>query len=166
MGEGWKKLRGLWKGKLPLPALAVLAAGCLLLLLPSGTPVNPEPERSLSTQENFDLAAFEQRLERALSEIEGAGETRVVLSLDSGSRRVLAQDREQDSGGASVQTVTVGSGSAQNVVPVQTVAPAFRGALVVSPGAGDARVRLELTKAVGVLTGLGSDCICVTTGTA
>ena len=161
MGEGWNKLRGLWKGKLPLPALAVLAAGCLLLLLPSGEPVNQEPERSLSTQENFDLAAFEQRLERALSEIEGAGETRVVLSLDSGSRRVLAQDREQDSGGASVQTVTVGSGSAQNVVPVQTVAPAFRGALVVCQGGDRPEVQLTVTQAVAALTGLNADRITV-----
>ena len=100
-----------------------------------------------------------------MSQIRGAGETRVVLSLDSGERQVLAQDREQSNSGASVQTVTVGGSSDRSVVPIQTMAPGFRGALVVSPGAEDAAVRLALTRAVSVLTGLGSDCICVTTGT-
>lgn len=166
MREGWKKLLRQWKERLPLPALAVLAAGCLLLLLPTQGGTQTDGEARAGAEDAFDLSAFEARLEAALSRIEGAGETRVVLSLDSGIRQVLAQDREQDGTGASLRTVTVGSGSGQNVVPVQTMAPAFRGALVVSPGAGDARVRLELTQAVAVLTGLGSDCICVTTGTS
>ena len=166
MREGWEKLRGLWCGKQLMPALTVLAAGCLLLLIPSGSAPGYEPEESVFSETAFDLPAFEARMEQALSEIKGAGETRVVLSLDTGSRRILAQNQERDTGGLSVETVTVGSGSAQNVVPVQTVAPAFRGALVVSEGAGNAQVRLELTKAVSVLTGLGSDCICVTTGTS
>ena len=112
------------------------------------------------------MDVFERRLELVLSEISGAGETRVVLSLRCGSRQVLAQDRQQDGSGASAQTVTVGSSSDRQVVPVQTVAPEFRGALVVCAGAGDPKVRLEVTKAVCVLTGLGTDCVCVTTGVA
>ena len=85
---------------------------------------------------------------------------------DSGSRRVLAQDREQDrDGGGSVSTVTVGRGSGtQEVVPLQTLAPEFRGALVVCPGGGDARVRLMLTQAVSALTGLGTDRISICEG--
>ena len=109
---------------------------------------------------------FEEKLEKVLSEIAGAGETHVVLSLRSGSRQVLAQDRQQDSTGISAQTVTVGSSSEKQVVPIQTVAPDFRGALVVCAGAGDAKVRLEVTQAVCVLTGLGTDRVCVTTGIA
>lgn len=166
MKEGWKRFLRQWSGKLPLPALVILAVGCVLLLLPVQTEENAPEQHSGTTGENFDLEAFELRMEAVLSQIDGAGETRVILSLDSGARSVLAQDREQDTAGASIQTVTVGSGSGQNVVPVQTMAPVFRGALVVSPGAFDAGVRLELTRAVSVLTGLGSDCICVTTGTS
>ena len=165
MRESWLKGLNDWKKKLPLPALAVLAVGALLLLLPSGTAMPPE-EGETEGQEVFELEEFERRLEQVLSEISGAGETRVVLSLRSGSRQILAQDRQQDSSGASAQTVTVGSSSDRQVVPVQTVAPEFRGALVVCAGAGDAKVRLEVTKAVCVLTGLGTDCVCVTTGTA
>lgn len=162
MREGFEKLLRQGKNWFSLPALAVLAVGCLLLLIPTGA--EEDTQREEKTKEPFDLERFEERLEEALSRIEGAGETKVVLSLDSGERQVLAQDREQTNSGASVQTVTVGSGSERGVVPIQTIAPGFRGALVVSPGAGDAAVRLALTRAVSVLTGLGSDCICVTTG--
>lgn len=162
MREGFEKLLRQGKNWFSLPALAVLAVGCLLLLIPTGA--EADTQREEKTKEPFDLERFEERLEEALSRIEGAGETKVVLSLDSGERQVLAQDREQTNSGASVQTVTIGGGSERSVVPVQTMAPGFRGALVVSPGAGDAAVRLALTRAVSVLTGLGSDCICVTTG--
>ena len=162
MREGFEKLLRQGKNWFSLPALAVLSVGCLLLLIPTGA--EADTQREEKTKEPFDLERFEERLEEALSRIEGAGETKVVLSLDSGEKQVLAQDREQTNSGASVQTVTVGGGSERSVVPVQTMAPGFRGALVVSPGAGDAAVRLALTRAVSVLTGLGSDCICVTTG--
>ena len=162
MREGFEKLLRQGKNWFSLPALAVLTVGCLLLLIP--TEAEADTQREEKAKEPFDLERFEERLEEALSRIKGAGGTKVVLSLDSGERQVLAQDREQTNSGASVQTVTVGGGSERSVVPVQTMAPGFRGALVVSPGAGDAAVRLALTRAVSVLTGLGSDCICVTTG--
>ena len=61
--------------------------------------------------------------------------------------------------------MTVGRGSgSQEVVPLQTLAPEFRGALVVCPGGGDPRVRLTLTQAVSALTGLGTDRISVCEG--
>ena len=90
----------------------------------------------------------------------------MVLTLDGGSRQVLARDEERESGGVGSSTVvTVGRGSgAQAVVPLQTVAPQFRGALVVCPGGGDAQVRLKLIEAVSALTGLGADKISVCQG--
>ena len=88
----------------------------------------------------------------------------MVLSLNSGQRQILAQDRQQDSAGSSLETVTIGGSPDRAVVPIQTMAPEFRGALVVCEGAEEPQVRLEVTKAVCVLTGLGTDCVCVTTG--
>ena len=73
---------------------------------------------------------------------------------------------ERESGGGSSNTVvTVGKGSGnQDVVPIQTVAPQFRGALVVCPGGNSAQVRLKIIEAVSALTGLGSDRISVCAG--
>ncbi len=148
-------------------ALLIIAVGAVLLLLPTGGRDSPREEAPDQAEESsFDLEGFERKLEKALSQVEGAGETRVVLTLEGGSRQVLArnQDREGD-GRASNTVVTVGKGSGQQeAVPIQTVAPEFRGALVVCPGGGNAATRLKLIEAVSALTGLGSDRISVCAG--
>lgn len=145
----------------------VMAVGVALMFLPTGnrdsTGADPPAKED---GDSFDLDAFEEKLERTLSQVEGAGEARVVLTLEGGSRQVLArnQDREGD-GGVSNTVVTVGKGSGQQeVVPLQTVSPQFRGALIVCPGGGNAQVRLKLIEAVSALTGLGSDRISVCAG--
>ena len=145
--------------------LLVVAAGMLLMLLPSGEKETARSEVA-DAENSFDVESFEERLEEVLSRIEGAGEAKVILSLRNGSRQVLAQDEEWEGDGSlSASTVTVGEGAGvERVVPLQTVAPEFRGALVVCPGGGDARVRLELTRAVSALTGLGSDKISICAG--
>lgn len=161
----WPEAARRWKGALGKYGyvLLVMAAGALLLMLPSGGRDSPKEE---TQEETFDLEAFETKLERTLSRIEGAGETRVVLTLDGGSRQVLARDQDRDGqGGGSNTVVTVGRGSGQQeVVPLQLVAPEFRGALVVCPGGGSASVRLKLIEAVSALTGLGADRISVCAG--
>lgn len=160
----WPEAVQRWKGAHGY-VLLVMAVGVVLLLLPAGgrdSPGEAPPVR----EETFDLTAFEEKLERTLSRIEGAGETRVVLTLDGGSRQVLARNQDRDSeGGGSNTVVTVGKGSGQQeVVPLQTVAPQFRGALVVCPGGGDAATRLKLIQSVSALTGLGADKISVCAG--
>lgn len=169
MNIRWPEAVQRWKGALRKYqyVLLVMAVGAVLLLLPSGGRDSPGEEAPAREEgASFDLEAFEEKLEQTLSRIEGAGEARVVLTLDGGSRQVLArnQDREGD-GGVSNTVVTVGKGSGQQeVVPLQTVAPQFRGALVVCPGGGDPQVRLKLIEAVAALTGLGSDRISVCAG--
>lgn len=156
-----------WKGALERYkyALLVLAAGLLLLALPLGGGGGEQPEAAQAQAEEFDLEAFEEKLGRALSQIQGAGEVRVVLTLDSGARQVLAQDQDRDGEGYTTSTVTLSRGSGQQeVVSLQTVAPSFRGALVVCPGGGDPQVRLELAQAVAALTGLGADRITICQG--
>ena len=158
----WKGALGKYQG-----VLLVIAAGVLLLLLPTGGGSSSQPEQSEAAAESsFDLEGFEQRLEDTLSQIQGAGEVRVVLTLDSSSRQVLAQDVEREAdGGSSSTVVTVGAGAGgQEVVALQTVAPRFRGALVVCPGAGQAQTKLRLLEAVSALTGLSADRISICEG--
>ncbi len=166
----WPEAAQRWKGALRKYqyVLLVMAAGVVLLLLPTGGRDSPREGAPQQQTEgaSFDLEAFEKKLAGTLSQIEGAGETRVVLTLDGGSRQVLARNQEREGdGGTSNTVVTVGRGSGQqDVVPLQTVAPQFRGALVVCPGGGSAQVRLKIIEAVSALTGLGSDRISVCAG--
>lgn len=167
MNRKWPELTLKWKGALGKYkyVLLVMAVGAVLLLLPTGSGGEGQEQPSAQT-EAFDLEQFEEKLAQVLSQIDGAGQARVVLTLDSGSRQVLAQDQDRDGdGGGASTTVTVGRGSgSQDVVPLQTLAPSFRGALVVCPGGGDPQVRLKLVEAVSALTGLGSDRISICEG--
>ena len=125
MSPAAKKLLGRYQY-----VLLVLAAGVLLLLLPlGGGGEDKSTQTPAQLQEEFDLEAFENRLAEALSQIQGAGEARVVLTLKSGSRQVLAQDTQRGADGdSSSATVTLGRGSgSQEVVPLQTLAPPVSG---------------------------------------
>ena len=168
MKSKWPELALKWKGALEKYwyALLVAAVGVLLMALPTGAG-RTEEQSAAAPAEEFDLEAFEEKLEQVLSQIRGAGETSVVLTLDGGARSVLARDSQTDGDGSGSSTVvTVGRGSGnQSVVPVQTLTPSFRGALVVCPGGGDPLVQLRLSQAVAALTGLGSDRISICQGT-
>ena len=170
MKKGWTGQLAAWRGALEKYkyVLLVMAAGAVLLLLPLGSAGGEQenPGTAAGTTQEFDLETFEEKLEQALSQVQGAGDVKVVLSIQTGQRQILAEDQEQDGDGAyHTATVTLGRGSGnQEVVPLQTVAPQFRGALVVCPGGGDPKVRLDLAQAVGALTGLGADRITICQG--
>ena len=167
MREAWERTMTTWgkAGKKFAPMLLVLMVGMVLLMLPEETQKQPRIEGGL-WEEEFELERFEEKLERILSQVEGAGETEVVLMLDTGARAILAQDQKRSTAGEeSRQVVTIGKGAGeQEVVTLQTISPDFRGAVVVCPGGDDPQVRLKLIQAVTVLTGLGADRIAVSRG--
>ena len=70
MREGLEKLLRQGKGWFSPPALAVLAIGCLLLLMPTGEKAATDTRREEKTA-LFDLEAFEQRLEQVEEIIRG-----------------------------------------------------------------------------------------------
>ena len=98
----WPEAARRWKGALGSYSyvLLVIAVGAALLLLPTGGRDSPGEDTPTQAEgASFDLDAFEAKLERVLSQVEGAGDTRVVLTLDGGSRQVLARNQDRDSGG-------------------------------------------------------------------
>ena len=112
---------------------------------------------------------LERKLEQALAQIDGVGEVRVVLTLQSGPRRILAQDSQStvDEGRteAEVTNVVISAGSGvEGTVTLQQLSPQFQGALVVCSGGGEPTVQLRLVEAVSALTGLGADKISVCKG--
>lgn len=151
--------------------LLIILAGILLLLLPTSGAEKQESGKKddIVAEEDFSVEALEEKLADTLSEIDGAGQVRVMLTVESGMKRILAQDgsMEQEEGAIQreTQTVVISSGSGtQETVLVQQVYPTFQGALVVASGGGDPAVRLKLTEAVAALTGLGADKISICKG--
>ena len=143
--------------------LLVLLVGVLIILWPGGEhQAGPEApaEDAAAPRLTFSLAAEEQRIATALSQIAGAGEVTVVLSLKTSLEQEVAVD-EDASGRRETVTISAGQG-VQSEVTLRYRYPEFQGALVVSEGAHNASVRLQLTQAVAALTGLGTDRITVT----
>ena len=142
--------------------LIVLLVGIAVILWPGGGEQREGatiPEEAEQPQ-LFSLQEKETRMAYALSHIEGAGDVIVVLSLHTSVEQELAVD--EDSAGRR-ETVIIGAGAGvQSEVTLRYHYPEFRGALVVSEGADNATVRLQITQAVASLTGLGTDRITVT----
>lgn len=145
-------------------ALVVLLLGIGLMLLPSRSERKTEPEPIAATQPAEEPVS--NKLERILSQIQGAGKVSVVLTEAEGERIIYQTDSNlSNSEGSSQQqldTVTVtDSDKRQTGLIVQTQPPVYRGAVVVSEGADQPTVKLALVNAVSNLTGLGASQITV-----
>lgn len=142
----------------------LLLVGLVLLLWPSGGGgTNSDPPQADQRQVyEYQLEELEEKLTEALSQVEGAGKTEVVLTLDSTGSVELAENQTSRDGTVETQVVVVKTGSNQEgVVEVAQQYPSFLGALVVSDGGGDPQVKLNLLQAMKALTGLSSDQISI-----
>ncbi len=144
----------------------VLLVGLVLLLLPtsSGDRPSEDADGGETAPTGLSVEDAERRLEDILSLIDGAGQVRVLLTLDSDGERVLARESQKSvdsrDGESSEETsdsaLVVQKGSGQSgEVEVKYIYPRYRGAVVVARGAGSAAVREALTDAVSSATGLG-----------
>lgn len=144
-------------------AILVLLVGGALLLLPKGSAKETKTEPVLSVKAEETLA---EQLESLLSQVEGAGKTKVLLTPSGGTIYEYQTDihSQTDAEGQSRQTetvlATVGSGKEEPLI-VRTTYSDYIGAVVVCEGADRAAVRLNIVNAVSSLTGLGSDNITV-----
>lgn len=158
----------LWK-KYKFAGLIVLI-GVLLMLLPSGKKTTVQQQSAVrESEEAFSLSRTEEKMESILSQIEGVGKLRIMLTLSRGPQLQLAEDTDRSLGSGMTgdsrsrqETVTLNRGSGyQEVVVTNQVYPVYQGAVVVCQGAENSAVRLAVTEAVSALTGLSSDRISI-----
>lgn len=152
-----EKLTGIGKklGRFRYPIL-ILLLGLLLLALP-GKAERTQPEVPEQTEPSA-LTIQEARLESLLSQIQGAGQVRVMLSLQTGEQTQYQTDTD----GTAESTVLFSAGSgSQRALVRQVSGPQYRGAVIVCQGADQAQVKLALVQAVASVTGLGADQITV-----
>ena len=144
-------------------ALLILALGLLLMWLPDSGNDPPEEVMETVSAEETDLTS---ELEQILSQIDGAGKVRVMLTEAAGEEVYYQTDNDQSDSGDSdsyrSDTVIVSdadrtqSGLVRKVDP-----PTYRGAVVVCQGADRPSVKLAIVEAVSNVTGLGADRISV-----
>lgn len=142
----------------------VLLLGVLLMLLPGG---DEEETETKSTQAQTDTAvSVNEELANILSQIEGAGDVQVLLTIAAGEQTVYQTDEKisvsSDSTTTQIDTITITDADRNEVGLVRQVnPPTYLGALIVCQGADSAAVRLAIVEAVSKVTGLGADRISV-----
>ena len=153
--------------------ILVIAAGLILLLLPTGSNETELPDSDISETEQesvFSLEEEEERLETLLSQIEGVGRVRVLLTLEDNGEQVYAQevtDSQEESENSSrinrTETPVLYSVSGGQEEPLveRSRSPSYRGALIVCDGGDRAEVQLKLLTSMASLLGLRSDQVTV-----
>ena len=156
-------------------AVLILLLGIGLLLLPGSHSESKEQTESIDPSINVaDTLDYETMMEEkiatALSEIQGVGKVKVLLTLKQGEEYHYLTDPEQrseakDSGtlsDRSEKTVILSRGSSYDeAIVTRRDYPVFQGALIVCEGGGDAQIKLQLIQAVSALTNLGSQNITI-----
>lgn len=141
-------------------ALIILVIGLVLMLIPGQeAEASDEPVEEAAVQETEDL---ESRLEELLRQINGAGEVRVLLTVESGEEVVYQTNFNSSESQQSEDTVIVDNSDRAESALVRVIQSAvYRGAVVACQGADSAAVRLAIVEAVSCATGLRSDQISV-----
>lgn len=141
-------------------AALILLVGIFLMVLPGGG--QPEPIQQPEVAET----TLQESLAQILSRVAGAGRVEVLLTQSAGERILYQTDEDasRSDSGEDIRrtTVLITSGSREESGLIrQILPPTYQGAVVLSQGAGDARVRLAIVQAVISVTGLTADKITV-----
>ena len=164
--NGMRDVLSAWKEKLGTYKymLLVIAAGLVLLLWPQREGER-EPVREAAKHTPTSAEQLEHKLEEKLGNIRGVGAVSVILTVERNGETVFATDRYMDGEEREETLVILSQGSGKEAaLPEMELSPTYRGALVICEGGSDPAVRLQVTQAVAVLTGLGTDRITVCQG--
>ena len=142
--------------------LAVLLGAAAMLLLLLSELFTPSEKPAAASTAPADESAYRQQLEQQLSDlitqVEGAGRTTVMITLESGEETIYALDTLSGQTQQQQTHVLLDDGTAL----AQTVcAPRVCGVAVVCEGGGDVRVAVRITELVGALLDVPSNRICV-----
>ena len=142
--------------------ILVLVLGILLMMLPQGK-TEEKKDDNVFIPETEAVETLQEQLEQLLSQVQGAGKVRVLLTEAEGERVIYQTDGEQSSQNSTrADTVIVSdSARAESGLVQQILPPSYMGAIILCQGADSASVRLSLIEAVSNATGLSSDRISV-----
>ena len=146
-------------------AILILLIGIGLMLIPterSKGNASVDPEYIDQHAESTPA----QELEEILRHVDGAGNVKVLLTVEMGEEIIFQTDNDNstdsDSTSSHSDTVTLSdSGRNEYGLIRQTNPPVYKGAIIVCQGADDPKVQLAIVNAVSKATGLGADRISV-----
>ncbi len=144
--------------------LRVLLIGVGLMLIPERETAedNAAPQETAPVESGTEL---QEALAQILSQIDGAGEVQVMLTVASGEETVYQTDEKLSGGESGSQdrdtVIITDADRAESGLVRQVNPPVYLGAIVVCQGADRASVKLAIVDAVAKATGLDSTQISV-----
>ena len=151
--------------------IAVVMIGGIILTVISSFDIgegNNEPT-SVRTEEHFNeseyTAQLENKLEEMISLINGAGETRVIVTLECDYETVYAKDgsvaKDNDSTDEDSEYIIIDSQDIQGGLVLKTVTPKIRGVAVVCAGGDSIHVKTAVTELLSAVLDIGTNHISV-----
>lgn len=115
---------------------------------------------------------IENKLETLLSQIDGAGQVKVMITVDGSPELVYASDTDTKTSSNSSGTTSTSSSSPiivsgngnSNALILTENLPAVKGVIVVSSGASNISIKLDILNAVSTLLDISTDKISVLKG--
>ena len=159
--------------------LAVIVFVVVALVLINYQPNSNEVVATVSNSGLVDYTSstqyidnLEVKLTDILSHIKGAGETKVMITIESGPEIKVAEQVEEKttttSSGTTVTVVTnpiiINNNGEEEPLVVMEIVPKIKGVIVVSSGANDLRVRLDMLSAIQALLDVSNENIQIFTG--
>ena len=125
------------------------------------------------SQETY-VEDIEKRLTEIVSSIDGAGKTRVMVTLESGAEQVYARNekiKSDTSGGTALEKenfsdekeyVLIESDGNEGGMIIKLIQPKIRGVAVVCEGGGSDAVRQEITQAITAVLDISASRVYIT----
>ena len=149
--------------------LAVIVVGIYFMALSSSQEENPSTNLDTNIQTFSSSSEYitwlENKLENVLGKVKGAGNVEIILTLDKGFEYVYATEEEikELASGGSVTTTKVVLVNGQPVLE-EEIFPSIKGIVVVSQGAQDVTVRLNLLSALQTVVNVDNSKITILEG--
>lgn len=133
---------------------AMVFVGVLLMLGSNAVPHNATVKKGNDINNNdYNL---EERLSNILSQVEGAGNVRVMITYSTGSEKIIAYntDSEKDNDRFTSRESNEAVINNDGPVVIKEIYPSIEGVLIVAQGGGNTEVKNNLINASKALLGI------------
>lgn len=158
-----EKLQGLIvKIKADKRLTIIVLTGLVGILLLTVSELKPsEKQKTEEAEKPTEISQYEESLERRLAElissVEGAGRTKVMITLDSGDENVYATEDKGGEKSYERNYVVVKQDGDEEGILLKVAEPEIRGVAVVCEGANSTAVRQEIINMVTAVLNIGTN---------
>ncbi|MBQ3004957.1 MAG: hypothetical protein IJD88_03410 [Clostridia bacterium] len=146
-----------------LAIILILAVLTIVLIVASELIPNEKEEiiEEVNGVEYSYAENLETKLSTMISNINGAGNTKVLVTLKSSSESVYAYDSNVNDDKQEYKYILLKNGSTQDGLLLKMTAPEIRGVAVVCEGASSATVRKDITDMITSVLDISSNRVSV-----